>query len=217
LYKFFSNFALKNNQFQFSPNNLQIIEYASLRDLLKDLEVIIVSDEPYCFAICPDNIRFVSKFVTPNVCSIEDLDLTQKFRVELGICAEKIIVKYEEHLLSSFFSDFPEILHLGQTNVIIGYDIISYESYLDKSGHFIPKYIEVKAVSAKDYKFFWTRNEMRVAEELSSSYYLYLLPFTSLTDYDMNKLRKIPDPYNSIYQHQDKWNSIVELTSFSIK
>ena len=217
LYDFFSNFVLNNNRFQFLPDNLQIIKHASLRDLLKDLEVINVNEETPNYTICPANIRFLSKFITSNICSVEDFNGIQKIRLELGICAEKIIIKYEEDLLSSLFLDFPEILHLGQTNINIGYDILSYEPFLDKSGHFVPKYIEVKAVSEKDYKFYWTRNEMRVAKEYSSRYYLYLLPFISLTEYNLDKLEKIPDPYYNIYQCQDKWDSNVELTSFSLK
>ena len=57
-----------------------------------------------------------------------------------------------------------------------GYDIKSFDLQAAQNGDKISIFIEVKAVSQLNYKFYWTRNEIEKASLYSKNYYLYLFP-----------------------------------------
>ena len=106
---------------------------------------------------------------------------------ELGSAAEITILKYEKDRIGSDYANFVE--HISEKNEAAGYDIKSITIVGDEIE---PRYIEVKAVSPDSYRFYWTRNEIRVAELLRKNYYLYLLPVKSKMEFAADKIKIMP-------------------------
>ena len=92
--------------------------------------------------------------------------------------------------------------HVSRRDVGAGYDIESVTVLL--RGEYEARYIEVKAVSSEDLNFFWSANEIEVAKELGTTYYLYLVPVSKRGKLDLAKLKTIQDPYTKIYQRRRK-------------
>ena len=84
----------------------------------------------------------------------------------MGLSAELQVIKYEKKRLRSQPDLAKKIKHVAPEDVSAGYDILSWEIKHDK-GTAIPRYIEVKAVSAVDSKFYWSQNEVEKAKEAS--------------------------------------------------
>jgi len=82
-----------------------------------------------------------------------------------------------------------------------GYDVASVTVC---DGYAIPRYIEVKAVSAADYGFFWTANEVRVARALAACYFLYLVP-VGFDAIRLDSLLIIQDPNAEILRSGGAW------------
>ena len=78
----------------------------------------------------------------------------------------------------------------------------------------IPRYIEVKAISLIDRKFFWSRNEIEIARRLKNDYFLYLVPVEKNGALDGNLIQEIKNPYTNVFLNKN-WLSEIELLSFS--
>ena len=85
-----------------------------------------------------------------------------------------------------------------------------------RTGEWQPKYIEVKAVSESDLRFYWSKNEINKAKQFGRNYYLYLLPVKNKPEslLDISALRQIRDPYHAVFQNKDEWWQEVEVISF---
>ena len=78
---------------------------------------------------------------------------------------------YEEKEVYKINKEFKP-LHIALTDVSAGYDIQSIKLINDK----IEKvFIEVKAVSLSDYKFYLSTLEYETARQYKEKYYIYLL------------------------------------------
>ena len=68
-----------------------------------------------------------------------------------------------------------------------GYDILSYNENQEKI------YIEVKAVSSTNFKFYLSSNEFNKANLMNKNYFLYLLPrdLSNLSKFDYEGILKI--------------------------
>ncbi len=69
----------------------------------------------------------------------------------------------------------------------------------------LPRYIEVKAVPAKNLRFYWTANEVGVAEVFGSWYYLYLLPVDRHGVFCTERLQIIADPHSVVLKPSSDW------------
>ena len=76
------------------------------------------------------------------------------------------------------------------------------------------KFIEVKAVSPKDSRFHWSRNEMEWAERLGPQYYLYLVPVEAKSTFNLQSLEVIQNPYQYFFNPSNPWQKKVEVYSF---
>jgi hypothetical protein len=130
----------------------------------------------------------------------------------LGFKAELAILHQERRLLKKLPALQGRIRHMSLENVRAGYDILSFEQ---RSGEeWREKYIEVKAVSPIDWRFYWSRNEMAKAKELKDAYYLCLVPVSGLNDFNLSEIKLISDPYKNIFQNREHWIQEVESISF---
>ncbi len=122
-------------------------------------------------------------------------------RDELGLMAEKAVVKYEKERLGGKHAG--EVDHVATRNAAAGYDIRSIT--IEEGNRILPRYIEVKAVSPLSTRFFWTPNEISVARVLGRSYYLYLVLVTAGPVLDLANLMVVSDPWTSILGASSEW------------
>ena len=96
-----------------------------------------------------------------------------------------------------------KVNHTALKNAGAGYDIESVS--VTASGEVAPRYIEVKAVPRGKPRFYWTSNEVSVAEALGSWYYLYLLPVGKKGVFSLEDLRIIQDPHSKVLGLPSEW------------
>lgn len=125
---------------------------------------------------------------------------------ELGREAEDWVVAYERTRLATHpFVD--QVRRISDENVLAGYDIVSFSS---EAALYHDLFIEVKSF-AGERRFYWSRNEIAVAERLGEDYCLYLVDRTQivLPGYQPQILR---GPYSALIgSNNESW----EISPFS--
>ena len=103
--------------------------------------------------------------------------------------------------------------HVALRDVSAGFDIQSYEKKKEKINKI---YIEVKAVSKSNYKFYLSMQEKQTAIKFKDKYYIYLLPvdLSNPEKFNFEKLLKINNINNSIFKNKVDWK--VENDGFVI-
>jgi hypothetical protein len=114
-------------------------------------------------------------------------------RKALGDAAEIMVLAYERARVGTDLAN--RVNHVATTNPAAGYDI---SSVTRAPQNLEPRYIEVKAVSAVTFEFFWTENEVNVARLLGSYYFLYLVPVITDGQFLMEQLRIVRDAYATV-------------------
>jgi hypothetical protein len=187
-----------------------------LRNFLIELDLIYVDKNNIKYIISDDYLILITDLKKTEQLSPNDLLIIQHRKAELGKAAEHEIIEYERQRLSLSPQFVPLIDHVALKDVMAGYDIKSFEDHTDRDGNPIARFIEVKAVSPWDYRFYWSRNEIEKAILYSTNYYLYLLPVIGENKFALENLRIVANPYSNIYQNTNNWNKTEELLSFSI-
>ena len=151
---------MENDRIFFIASELQKIKFSDTRNLLLELGFISVGTDNATYYVNPVFTElFVQTFSTKRL-SPESLKKKQRDNESIGILAEKAIIEYELNRLAALSISPIEIEHTSQINVLAGYDIKSYENYIDINSKKIDRFIEVKAVSIEDYKFYWSQIEI---------------------------------------------------------
>jgi hypothetical protein len=185
-----------------------------VRNFLMEMRIVSHDWASDVYRIAPEYIglyalaRESEAIIPPEICKSR---LQRK--EELGTAAEKAVIDYEIHRVGEAYAD--RVLHVALRNTNAGYDIRSV-TFTD-SGNTVPRCIEVKAVSKGSMRFFWTRNEMSVAQILSDSYWLYLLPVSSKGTFALEDLYIIRDAYTSIILNPDTWEIETDAAVCSIR
>jgi len=213
---FLVNFRKEKGEIFFNPTSTEKLKYSDIRNILIELEFIKVNEVSDKYSINPNYYNFFFDNVSNKGTSSETLKNKLEENDDIGLKAEEAIIEFELKRLTNILINKKELEHTSKINVLAGYDIKSFENYLDNNFNKIVRYIEVKAVSSQDYKFFWSRNEKETAYILGENYYLYLLPVTTYNTFDLNKIKIINDPYKNIYMKQNEWTQTEECISFSI-
>ena len=177
--------------------------------LLLDLKFLALKNDEY---IVGKNYPVIFKYISQRRgISHKQLLNILKEKDKIGKLAEERILAYEKERLLNFGYAELNIEIVGRKNISYGYHIKSYEIRKNK---LIDIYIEVKAVSKTDYKFYWSRNEKETAKQLKDKYYIYLLPVLSNEKFEIDSLKKIKDPYNYVIKNK-VWKKVIELESYS--
>ena len=92
-----------------------------------------------------------------------------------------------------------------------GYDILSYQK---ESSIFLDKYIEVKSYSGEPY-FYWSINEVKVAEKEKNNYFLYLVNRDEMGNNNYSPII-IKNPYESVFNN-DEWSKEPQSWKFELK
>ena len=138
----------------------------------------------------------------------DGLELLHIRQSQLGKGAEISVMGFEKQRLREFPNISNEIEYVAEVNVNAGYDILSFTILSD--GKRIKRYIEVKAVSNENFKFYWTRNEIETAKKYGKGYHLYLVPIIGTNNYDLDNMEIINDPCEKLFEKESKWTSLVE-------
>jgi len=216
LNEFFSQFHFKNKQYEFTPNASQRLEYSGLRNFLIDLEFMYLDSTETKYIIAEAYSHTYAAFKQSNQVSPEEFLKAQQRKVEIGKAAEIQIIKYEKERLLQLPDLVEKIEHTALRDVSAGYDIKSFDGKLGEDGNPIQRYIEVKAVSSRDYGFNWSRNEIEKSEFYSHKYYLYLLPVMGKNEFDIDNLKMINDPFVNVFKNRNKWIQTCESLAFSL-
>lgn len=215
LRNFLLNFQTENDKTFFKATELQKIKFSDTRNLLLELEFISTGADNATYFVNPEFADLFVKQFSKRKLSPETLKKKQAENESIGLTAERAVIDYEVKRLTDISVLPSEIEHTSQENVLAGYDIKSFENYLDNNSKHIDRFIEVKAVSVDDYKFYWSRNEMEIAKVFGEKYYLYLLPVISNNTFDFDKMIIKRNPFKSIYSNEQEWRKEEESISFS--
>ncbi len=121
-------------------------------------------------------------------------------KLEIGLAAELKIIEYEREAVGQ--RDAANVIHIALENTSAGFDIASVRR--DEETHQqIFRMIEVKAVSPRDWAFTFTRNEIRVASDFRSIYFLYLVPVVN-GEPAATSMKVIQNPMEEL-QNRDEW------------
>lgn len=210
--KYISSFEFKDSNITFRPLATFNIKYSGLRNLLIELDFLNFDDKNSIYIIENNNIIYLEQLFKKKSISAKHLKHILSKKNEIGLKAEIEILSYEKNLLKNHPELALNIEHTSQPNASAGYDIKSF-SVID-TGEIIEKYIEVKAVSISDYRFYISKNELEKSKILSNKYYIYLLPVLSKDKFDVNNLLIIQNPYNTIFNDNINWHKQIENYSF---
>jgi hypothetical protein len=213
---YLSQFTLVKEQFEFKATLSQRLKFSGLRNLLIELGLVYLNIDQKKYFISEDKHKLFSKHKNLLKLSHEKFLKIMEEKEILGKNAELRIIQFEKDRLSQYPSLIGKIEHIAVSDVNAGYDIKSYSVKNKKDEDVIPRYIEVKAVSQIDYKFFWSANELETAKNLKDNYYLYLLPALGKNKFDLDGLRMISSPYSNVYKKEVEWAKREELISCSL-
>lgn len=141
--------------------------------------------------------------------SLMELQESLDQQAEVGRQGELIALSYEQRRMKKH-PRVDEIARVSEQFVNAGYDIISFDG--DDSFVF-DRFIEVKTFG-EAMEFFWSENEVQVAQELGARYWLYLVDRRSMETADFVP-KMFQDPYQFVFQNTD-WRRDVASWKFFI-
>ncbi|MFZ2522508.1 MAG: DUF3883 domain-containing protein [Minisyncoccia bacterium] len=206
---YFHNFLLVEDVYTFKPPVQKNLQTSGVRNLLLELDIIEHDISTGNYIVSKKGTPYLKSFLYRT--SVLEFEEILRKRDKLGLKAELAVLAYEHKKLSKYPGLAKQIVHVSRSDVGAGYDIQSF-TYAD--GAPTLKYIEVKAVSANDFSFFWSINEIEVAKWYRQQYYLYLVPISKGGKINMQKLKIISDPYDYIYK--DEKNRDLESVLFHV-
>ena len=138
--------------------------------------------------------------------SPEELEAILVNQAKIGLLAEESVMDYEKSKAGESLEHL--VQHVAKFNTAAGFDIYSVRLGKGEIGQRL--YIEVKAVSLVDYKFYWSRNERLAAGKYGASYYLYLVPVIQGKP-SIDQMAIIPDPAKNLLDKESEWELTAEL------
>lgn len=122
----------------------------------------------------PDYTRVVAAFIEESLGMTEErLREILKEKEEVGTLAEQLILDYEKKrlLTAGFAIESRCVSRVSKLRVNLGYDIESFDGSAKDLVY--DRLIEVKGAKGQDIRFFWSDNEIKVAEKLKNRYWIY--------------------------------------------
>jgi hypothetical protein len=130
-------------------------------------------------------------------------------QAEVGRQGELVALSYEQRRMKKHFR-LSEIGRVSEQFVNAGYDIISFDG---EDSFVFDRFIEVKTFG-EAMEFFWSENEVQVAQELGTRYWLYLVDRRSMETADFVP-KMFQNPYQLVFQNPD-WRRDVTSWKFFI-
>jgi len=212
--RYLENFKVKENSFVFKPAISERVKNSGIRNFFIELGLIELNRSSGTYFIKEQHFHSFGNHLNSKKLSQMELDLILKNTDELGKVAELKVLEYEKKRLSSQPDLVEKIEHTALNDVTAGYDILSWEIKYENEKA-IPRYIEVKAVSMDDYRFYWSQNEVEKARKFAEKYHLYLLPVIGNKNFNFNELDIIQNPAEKILDNSGNWETRVETYQIS--
>jgi len=198
--EYVNNFQNINQKLIFKPNPTYNSLTSSLRNFLISMNLIKYNIKENQYELLDEKlITNFDKIGFPP----EALEAQLKKQNEIGLLAEEFILNIEKKKLSLIGKNLlPK--HISKYDVSAGYDILSYQ---ELDGNIEKIYIEVKAVSNTNFKFYLSEGEYQTSLKYHDNYYLYLLPVDySIADkFDKDKLIKINNLQKNLFDKNSLW------------
>lgn len=202
VFRFINQFSLIDGEIMYLPSDQSRSSESGVRNFLIEIGVVMHVMETQKYVLMPEYVNlFASARNNANYTPPKLLENFLEARNDIGLEAEKQIVEYERVRIGSSYAE--NVDHVSIRNCAAGYDISSVS--IEHENHVVPRFIEVKTVSPTTYQFYWSKNEVAVARELSQFYYLYLLPCRRDGNFDLDQLMIISDPYNAVILEDSDW------------
>ena len=211
IWEYLEKFSVFNDKYIFEPHISENLHFSNLRNLLIELELISYNSEGKFYEITEKYIPFFVDIIKEHSISPEKLKKIIEEQEKIGKCAELEVIEFEKSRLSSYKNLVSAIIHKSLEDSAAGYDIKSFT--LSEESEIIERFIEVKAISSLEKKFYLTRNELEISKKQGLNYYLYLLPAIGKNRFDLANLEIIQDPSNKIFNGQN-WK--IECEQFLI-
>lgn len=186
--------VIDNNAFQF--------KYSKLKQFLIDFEIMDVHPfKEQCFCVCNKYKKIFDKKIILKIkrqkLSLKEFNRLQDLKNKHGEEAEIFILNIEKQKFynHALIDAIEQISHIDAS---AGYDVASLQC---DSSTTIDKLIEVKSYSGEPY-FYWSQNEIRVAQEEQDNYFLYLVNRDEINNHDYQPLI-IQNPYKNVANSSD--------------
>lgn len=189
----------------FIKNNVIPLKFSALRNLLIDFS-LFVQDELISsqFYIYPDYQEWFCENVIPDIeaSKLADNPLSRLInrrnqQEEIGKQAEEFVLEYERRQRKNHVKT-GNIKIISELDTSAGYDIMSY---MDDDSLLLDKFIEVKSYKGDAY-FYWSDNEVKIAEVKHNQYYLYLVDRDFMGDKDYHPIQ-IENPASCLFSDDD--------------
>lgn len=201
---YLKNYTLDDtNKYSFEPSNEYNLNTSDLRNFL--ISANFIKNENNKYYIIDQYIlkSFENKKISP-------LELKQilEDKEKIGMAAEQVVFQNEVEKVKKININL-KVDHVALRDVSAGYDILSYNINKEKI------FIEVKAVSSSNYKFYLSSNELNASKIYNDNYYLYLLP-RDLSDpqkFNYKQIKIINNIHQNIFNNND-W--VIENENYGI-
>ena len=138
------------------------------------IEIGVLLPVDHGLTVAPAFATLVAAFIEESQgMSEERLREILKEKEEVGAFAEEHIRRFESDRLAAggHVVESRCVRLVGRIRVNAGYDIESFDSSAPTLMY--DRFVEVKGAKTKDLRFFWSDNEMKVAEALGDRYWIY--------------------------------------------
>jgi len=133
---------------------------------------------------------------------LEQLEKNLEHQKKIGDIAEKFVLNFEKNRLKNlgFEEESNKIRQISIDFSNAGYDI---ESFNGKTRDGVPdRFIEVKGTTKKELDFHWSINEINVAKNLGSHYWIYHVSEIDVQNkISVNEPKMINNPYDNIFSN----------------
>ncbi len=202
MFEYLSHFCVTDGRATYRPTVEDRGDESDVRNYLMELGIVSyeASEDRYVLAMEHSDLYARAKESRAPV-SPSEFQARRAAKEEIGLAAEIAVLAHERKRVGAQHA--ASVDHVALWNVAAGYDIRSVT--VGNQDRELPRYIEVKAVPYERYQFFWTANELAMAELFGPWYYLYLLPVVSGGSFDFEKLRITCDPYANVLGPESEW------------
>ena len=201
IYVYLSRFRVVQGKVVYQSHIQRASAESAVRNFLIELGVVGHDRETDLYTIMPEHIhRYAEALNAQREVTPSAVKAAIARREDIGLGAEEVILNFERERVGKLLAS--SVDHIARRNAAAGYDIVSWTV---GHGEPMPRYIEVKAVSARSLGFYWTGNEMDAAQGLRELYYLYLLPVGDRGRFEMDGLQVVRDPWFAVLGATSEW------------
>lgn len=189
-------------------NNVFLPHYGNIKQLFLDFDIMLNHPDPANRNQYVLKRQILSKLFPKNELeskktkiSVKQLENILRAQKENGEKAEEYIYHYEKNRLNNSKS----IEWVSKIITNEGFDIASFDDVRDEKYN---RFIEVKSFSGNQPYFYWSKNEIEVANLRKEKYWLYLVCIDKIIDENYSPIM-ISNPANFIFQNEN-WKVVSE-------